>query len=125
MDLTEYVGMLSDSVVNELDYSLEARNQQRLADLYRNHRYVLIPDTVPELCRPRVLVSEFVDRHLLRQRTAAPAEGISQAGDEPRLLLRRLGRGIGLPRRALDLRTRSMMGCRRRNNTTDRAYDPR
>jgi predicted unusual protein kinase regulating ubiquinone biosynthesis (AarF/ABC1/UbiB family) len=60
-DITDYVGMLSESVVNELDYGLEQRNQQRLADLYRGHPFVLIPDTVPELCRPRVLVSEFVD----------------------------------------------------------------
>jgi predicted unusual protein kinase regulating ubiquinone biosynthesis (AarF/ABC1/UbiB family) len=60
-DITEYVGMLSESVVNELDYGLEQRNQQRLADLYRDHPFVLIPDTIPELCRSRVLVSEFVD----------------------------------------------------------------
>ncbi|HUP87317.1 MAG TPA: AarF/ABC1/UbiB kinase family protein [Acidimicrobiales bacterium] len=59
-DITDYVGMLSESVVNELDYGLEQRNQQRLADLYRDHPFVLIPDTIPELCRPRVLVSEFV-----------------------------------------------------------------
>jgi predicted unusual protein kinase regulating ubiquinone biosynthesis (AarF/ABC1/UbiB family) len=60
-DISDYVGMLSESVVNELDYGLEQRNQQRLADLYRDHPFVLIPDTVPELCRPRVLVSEFVE----------------------------------------------------------------
>src|SRR5436305_851354 len=60
-DVSDYVGMLSESVVNELDYGLEHRNQQRLADLYRDHPFVLIPDTVPELCRPQVLVSEFVD----------------------------------------------------------------
>lgn len=60
-DITNYVGMLSESVVNELDYRLEQRNQQRLADLYRGHPFVLIPNTVPELCRARVLVSEYVD----------------------------------------------------------------
>jgi len=60
-DITDYVGMLSESVVNELDYALEQRNQQRLADLYRDHPFVVIPDTVPELCRSRVLVSEFVE----------------------------------------------------------------
>src|SRR5688500_7816063 len=70
-DITDYVGMLSESVVNELDYGLEQRNQQRLADLYRGHPYVLIPDTVPELCRSRVLVSEFVDGD--RFQTAATA----------------------------------------------------
>ena len=71
-DISDYVGMLSESVVNELDYGLEQRNQQRLADLYRDHPFVLIPDTVPELCRSRVLVSEFVDG--ARFQTAA-AEG--------------------------------------------------
>jgi predicted unusual protein kinase regulating ubiquinone biosynthesis (AarF/ABC1/UbiB family) len=60
-DITEYMNMLSDSVVGELDYLAEQRNQQRLADMYRGHPFVQIPETVPELCRPRLLVTEFVD----------------------------------------------------------------
>ena len=60
-DITEYVGMLNDSIMGELDYLLEARSQQRFADMYRDHPYVVIPNTVPEFCRPRVLVSEFVE----------------------------------------------------------------
>lgn len=60
-DITEYFGMLSDSVMGELDYALEAGNQQRMADMYRDHPYVVIPDTISELCRPKVLVSEFIE----------------------------------------------------------------
>jgi hypothetical protein len=56
--------------MNELDYRLEQSNQQRLADMYRGHRYVLIPDTVPELCRARVLVSNFVDGARFREAVA-------------------------------------------------------
>jgi predicted unusual protein kinase regulating ubiquinone biosynthesis (AarF/ABC1/UbiB family) len=60
-DLTEYMGLLSNSFMAELDYRLEQQNQQRLADLFRGHRFVLIPETVPELCSARVLVTEFVE----------------------------------------------------------------
>lgn len=60
-DVTEYFTLIADSLMGELDYSAEQRHQQRLADLYRNHRYVLIPDTVPELCRPKALVSQFIE----------------------------------------------------------------
>ena len=60
-DITEYVTLIADALMGELDYCLEQRNQQRLADTFRGHRYVQIPETVPELCRPRALVTELVD----------------------------------------------------------------
>src|SRR5205814_8723343 len=60
-DVSEYFALIADALTGELDYGLEQRNQQRLADMYRGHRYVLVPETVPELCRQRVLVSELVD----------------------------------------------------------------
>ncbi len=69
-DLNDYLGSLSASVMAELDYQLEQANQQRLADLYRDHPFVLVPDTVPELCRPRVLVSDFVDGARFREAVA-------------------------------------------------------
>ena len=60
-DIDEYMTLISDSFMAELDYRLEARNQQRLAELYRDHPFVVIPPTVPELCTEKVLVAEYVD----------------------------------------------------------------
>ena len=60
-DISEYITLIADSLMGELDYTLEQRNQQRLADMYRGHPHVLIPDTVPEMCRPKLLVSEFIE----------------------------------------------------------------
>ena len=65
-DVSEYLGILSDSFRGELDYCAEQRNQQRLADLYRGHPFVVIPETVPELCRRRVLVSELIEGQRFR-----------------------------------------------------------
>ena len=60
-DMGEYTRSLNESLMRELDYVAEQRNQQRLADLYRGHPFVLVPETVPELCGPTVLVTELVD----------------------------------------------------------------
>jgi predicted unusual protein kinase regulating ubiquinone biosynthesis (AarF/ABC1/UbiB family) len=48
-------------VIEELDYELEARNQQRFADWYRGHPFIHIPDVVPELSTGRVLVTELAE----------------------------------------------------------------
>ncbi|MBO0768233.1 MAG: AarF/ABC1/UbiB kinase family protein, partial [Solirubrobacterales bacterium] len=47
-------------IEEELDYELEADNQRALARLHRGHPFIVIPDVVAELSRPRVLVSEYV-----------------------------------------------------------------
>ncbi|MBA3304025.1 MAG: AarF/ABC1/UbiB kinase family protein [Acidimicrobiia bacterium] len=48
-------------VVEELDYRLEAVNQQTFADWYRDHPFIHIPDVVPELSTGRVLTSELAE----------------------------------------------------------------
>ena len=48
-------------VVEELDYRLEAANQQTFADWYRGHPFIHIPDVVPELSTGRVLTSELAE----------------------------------------------------------------
>ncbi|HEY8582938.1 MAG TPA: AarF/ABC1/UbiB kinase family protein [Capillimicrobium sp.] len=45
----------------ELDYELEASNQRALARIYRGHPFIVIPGIVGDLCREKVVVSEFVD----------------------------------------------------------------
>jgi len=48
-------------VVEELDYRLEATNQQTFADWYRGHPFIHVPDVVPELSTGRVLTTELAE----------------------------------------------------------------
>ena len=43
----------------ELDYRVEARMMERLADFFAGHARVVVPRTLPELCGHDVLVSHF------------------------------------------------------------------
>jgi predicted unusual protein kinase regulating ubiquinone biosynthesis (AarF/ABC1/UbiB family) len=47
-------------VGEELDYALEAENQLAAATLFDGHPFIVVPKVVPELCRTRVLVTEYV-----------------------------------------------------------------
>jgi predicted unusual protein kinase regulating ubiquinone biosynthesis (AarF/ABC1/UbiB family) len=49
-----------ERMTDEFDYTKEARNQQYFADRYHGHRFVKIPDVVPELSAMRVLTSERI-----------------------------------------------------------------
>ena len=51
---------LSERIVEELDYELEAANQRAMARLYRRHPFIVIPDVITSLSREKVLVQEFV-----------------------------------------------------------------
>jgi predicted unusual protein kinase regulating ubiquinone biosynthesis (AarF/ABC1/UbiB family) len=52
---------IRERIFQELDYELEAANQHAMSRTYRGHPFIDVPDVVTELCRARVLVSEFVD----------------------------------------------------------------
>lgn len=53
----------------ELDYVAEAGSTQRLADAYRDHPFIRVPDVVHAVGSPRVLVTEWIDgRPLLAAR---------------------------------------------------------
>jgi predicted unusual protein kinase regulating ubiquinone biosynthesis (AarF/ABC1/UbiB family) len=54
MELRERIG-------DELDYELEAHNQQRIERLTRGHPFISVPRVFTELSSRRVLVSEYVD----------------------------------------------------------------
>jgi len=60
LDAEPLVAELRDRVIEELDYRLEARNQQAFADRFRNHPFIHIPDIHPGLCAARVLTSDLV-----------------------------------------------------------------
>jgi predicted unusual protein kinase regulating ubiquinone biosynthesis (AarF/ABC1/UbiB family) len=61
LDPGPVVDELRDRLVEELDYELEARHQQRFADEYRGHPTIHVPDVVAELSTARVLTSELVE----------------------------------------------------------------
>ena len=46
-------------LTEELDYSLEARNQQLFADYYRGHPFIHVPDVISALSTQRVLTTEL------------------------------------------------------------------
>ena len=48
-------------VVEELDYEIEARNQQLFADSYRNHPFIHVPDVVTGLSTARVLTTDLAE----------------------------------------------------------------
>ena len=54
-------------IVEELDYELEASNHRTLARLYRGHPFIVIPGVVTDLCRERVIVTEYVEGERFEQ----------------------------------------------------------
>ena len=59
----DMIAEIRERLVEELDYRLEARNQQEFADFYRDHPYIHVPEVMPTLSTGRVLTSELVDGH--------------------------------------------------------------
>ncbi len=61
LDPREMVDEIKVRLTDELDYRLEATNQQMFADYYRGHPFVHVPEVIPSLCTGRVLTSELVN----------------------------------------------------------------
>jgi predicted unusual protein kinase regulating ubiquinone biosynthesis (AarF/ABC1/UbiB family) len=52
---------VSDRIGEEIDYRIEAANQQIFADTYRGHPFIRIPEVAPELSTQRVLTMDLVE----------------------------------------------------------------
>ena len=61
LDPDEMVAEIKERLTEELDYQLEARNQQEFAEFFRGHPYVHIPEVVTHLSTRRVLTSELIN----------------------------------------------------------------
>ena len=61
LDPTEMVDEIKIRLAEEVDYELEARNQQKFAEYYAGHPYFRIPAVVPEFSTRRVLTSELIE----------------------------------------------------------------
>jgi len=60
LEIDPLIEELRERVGDELDYRREAQYQQAFGARYREHPFIHVPALVPELCRPRVLVSERI-----------------------------------------------------------------
>jgi predicted unusual protein kinase regulating ubiquinone biosynthesis (AarF/ABC1/UbiB family) len=63
LDPTEMVAEIRERLVEELDYTREATNQQAFADFYRGHPFVHVPEVLDHLSSARVLTTELVSGH--------------------------------------------------------------
>jgi predicted unusual protein kinase regulating ubiquinone biosynthesis (AarF/ABC1/UbiB family) len=61
LDVKALVDELRTRMADELDYTIEAANQQEFADRYRGHPFIHVPEVVPARSGRRVLTSEWVD----------------------------------------------------------------
>jgi predicted unusual protein kinase regulating ubiquinone biosynthesis (AarF/ABC1/UbiB family) len=64
---------IRERISQELDYELEAANHRAMARAYRGHPFIVVPDVVTDMCRERVLVSEFVTGARFAQARQLPA----------------------------------------------------
>jgi len=63
LDPKPLVKELTERLVEEVDYELEARNQQKFWQYYQGHPYIHVPAVVSEHCTKRVLTTELAEGH--------------------------------------------------------------
>jgi predicted unusual protein kinase regulating ubiquinone biosynthesis (AarF/ABC1/UbiB family) len=61
IDAPTMASELRERITEELDYEHEAQAQRAFARRWRGHPFIVIPDVITSLCRPRVLVTEWID----------------------------------------------------------------
>jgi predicted unusual protein kinase regulating ubiquinone biosynthesis (AarF/ABC1/UbiB family) len=61
LDPREVADEVRERVLEELDYRREAANQQRFAELFEGHPFVVVPRVYPAFCRTRVITQEFIE----------------------------------------------------------------
>jgi predicted unusual protein kinase regulating ubiquinone biosynthesis (AarF/ABC1/UbiB family) len=59
----EMVAEIKARLLEELDYRIEATNQQRFAQRYRSHPFLHIPEVLPAYSSAKVLTTELVNGH--------------------------------------------------------------
>ena len=68
-------------ITDELDYELEASNHRTLARLYRGHPFIHVPAVVTDLCRERVIVTEYVEGERFEQIASSTQEERDRVGE--------------------------------------------
>jgi len=81
LDTKEIAQEVTERVTEELDYELEASNHRALAREYRDHPFIVVPGVITELCRERVIVTEFIDGRKFADIRADPDDQRSRHGE--------------------------------------------
>jgi predicted unusual protein kinase regulating ubiquinone biosynthesis (AarF/ABC1/UbiB family) len=81
LDPNEVANEVRERVLEELDYRREAANQQRFAELFESHPFVVVPRVFPEYCRTRIITQEFVDGAPFMSAFEWPQEGRNRLGE--------------------------------------------
>ncbi|MFT6763187.1 MAG: putative unusual protein kinase regulating ubiquinone biosynthesis (AarF/ABC1/UbiB family) [Candidatus Aldehydirespiratoraceae bacterium] len=63
LDPSEMVDEIKIRLADEVDYELEAKNQQLFVDYYRDHPFIRIPEVVHSFSTKRVLTTELAHGH--------------------------------------------------------------
>jgi predicted unusual protein kinase regulating ubiquinone biosynthesis (AarF/ABC1/UbiB family) len=59
LDPAEMVAEIRARIAEELDYTLEAHNQQEFAEFFRGHPFIHVPAVLPAYSTPKVLTTEL------------------------------------------------------------------
>ncbi len=81
LDPEPLVAELQERLAEELDYRLEATNQQLFADAYRGHPFIHIPDVIAAHSTQRVLTTELAEGARFEEVLTWPEEERSLAGE--------------------------------------------
>jgi predicted unusual protein kinase regulating ubiquinone biosynthesis (AarF/ABC1/UbiB family) len=81
LDVKAVAREISERIVEELDYELEASNQRSLARIYEGHPFIAVPDVIGSLSRERVLVSEFIEGVGFEELRGYPSEQRDRLGE--------------------------------------------
>ncbi len=61
LDPKEVANEVKERVLEELDYRREASNQQRFAELFDGHPFIVVPKVYMDYSRTRVITQEFIE----------------------------------------------------------------
>jgi predicted unusual protein kinase regulating ubiquinone biosynthesis (AarF/ABC1/UbiB family) len=81
LDTREIAQEITERISEELDYELEAVNHRALAREYRDHPFIVVPPVLTELCRERVIVTEFIEGRKFAEIRSDPDEQRSRWGE--------------------------------------------
>ena len=61
LDFTEAVNTIKTKLFEELDYTIEAKNQEYIREIWKNDKRIIIPSIIPELSSDKILAMDFVN----------------------------------------------------------------
>ena len=72
VDIPAVIRHLSESLYRELDFRREAANIERLREVLRPYSQLGVPDVIPQISTPRLLVLDFIDGVNVREAPDVP-----------------------------------------------------